>query len=56
MYDARGGAWQTDGLDRVREAPPSFLERVVVHPLIAMGYGGGIAAMARATSRPCRIA
>ena len=27
-------------LDRVRQAPPSFFERVVVDLLIAMGYGG----------------
>ena len=39
-------------LDRVREAPPSFLEQVVIHLLIAMGYGGGDAAMGRVTGRP----
>ena len=38
-------------LTRVREAPPSFLEQVVIHLLIAMGYGGGDAAMGRVTGR-----
>lgn len=35
---------EADVLDRVRGAPPSFLEQVVVDLLIAMGYGGGDAA------------
>ncbi len=38
-------------LDRVRQADPSFLERVVVDLLIAMGYGGGDASMGRVTGR-----
>ena len=36
-------------LDRIRDAEPAFLERLVVHLLTAMGYGGGDAAMARVT-------
>ena len=38
-------------LSWVREAPPSFLEKVVVSLLIAMGYGGGNPAMGRVTGR-----
>ena len=38
-------------LDRVREAPPAFFEQVVVDLLIAMGYGGGDAAMGQVTGR-----
>ena len=36
-------------LHRVRDAAPAFFERVVVDLLIAMGYGGGDAAMGRVT-------
>ena len=39
-------------LARVREAPPVFLEQVVIDLLIAMGYGGGDAARGRVTGRP----
>ena len=42
---------EADVLDRVREAPPAFLEQVVVDLLIAMGYGKGDAAMGRVTGR-----
>ncbi len=42
---------EAEVLDRVREAPPEFLERLVVDLLIAMGYGGGDAAMGRVTRR-----
>ncbi len=38
-------------LARVRNAEPAFLERAVVDLLIAMGYGGGDAAMGRVTGR-----
>lgn len=38
-------------LERVRNAAPALLERVVVDLLIAMGYGGGNAAMGRVTGR-----
>ena len=38
-------ALEAEALDRVRKAEPKFLERVVVDLLIAMGYGGGDAAM-----------
>ena len=44
-------ALEADVLDRVRKAAPEFLERVVVDLLIAMGYGGGDAAMGRVTGR-----
>ena len=44
-------ALEAEVLDRVREAPPSFLEQVVIDLLIAMGYGGGDAAMGRVTGR-----
>lgn len=38
-------------LDRVRNAAPESLERVVVDLLIAMGYGGGDATMGHVTGR-----
>ena len=44
-------ALEVDVLDRVRQAEPVFLERVVVDLLIAMGYGGGDDAMGRVTGR-----
>lgn len=42
---------EADVLDRVRKAPPAFLEQVVVDLLIAMGYGKGDAAMGQVTGR-----
>ena len=42
---------EAEVLKRVLEAPPVFLERVVVDLLIAMGYGGGDAAMGQVTGR-----
>ncbi len=42
---------EADVLDRVRNTQPSFLERVVVDLLIAMGYGGGDAAKGIVTGR-----
>ena len=44
-------ALEADFLDRVRAAPSTFLERVVVDLLIAMGYGGGNAARGRVTGQ-----
>ena len=44
-------ALEAEVLDRVRKAAPAFLEQVVVDLLIAMGYGGGDAAMGRVTGR-----
>ena len=38
-------------LVRVRKAPPEFLERVIVHLMIAMGYGGGNPEMGKVTGR-----
>lgn len=40
---------EADLLLRVRNAPPAFLERVVVDLLVKMGYGGGDAARGRVT-------
>ena len=45
-------ALEADVLERVQEADSAFLERVVVDLLIAMGYGGGDAAMGQTTGRP----
>lgn len=42
-------ALEAEVLDRLRKASPSFLERVVVSLLVAMGYGGGDASMGRVT-------
>ncbi|MXY39160.1 MAG: restriction endonuclease [Rhodospirillaceae bacterium] len=42
---------EAEVLDRVRNAEPAFLERAVVHLLIAMGYGGGDATMGSVTGR-----
>ena len=44
-------ALEAEVLQRIYEAPPSSLERVVVHLLIAMGYGGGDPARGRVTGR-----
>ena len=42
---------EAEVLARVRNGEPAFLERAVVDLLIAMGYGGGDAAMGRVTGR-----
>ena len=42
-------ALEFDVLDRVRKGTPEFLEQVIVDLLIAMGYGGGNAAMGHVT-------
>ncbi|MDE2927981.1 MAG: restriction endonuclease [Acidobacteriota bacterium] len=44
-------ALETEVLDRLRQADPKFLERVVVDLLIAMGYGGGDATMGQVIGR-----
>ena len=44
-------ALEADVLNRVRGASPSFLEKVVVDLLIAMGYGSGDAERGRVTGR-----
>ena len=44
-------ALEAEVLDRVRGSAPAFLEQVVVDLLIAMGYGGGDAAMGHVTGR-----
>ena len=44
-------ALKAEVLNQVCEAPPSFLERVVVDLLLAMGYGGGDPAMGRVTGQ-----
>ena len=42
---------EAEVLARVRNAEPAFLEGVIVDLLIAMGYGGGDAAMGHVTGR-----
>ena len=42
---------ETEILERVRKVAPAFFEQVVLDLLIAMGYGGGDAAMGRVTGR-----
>ena len=44
-------ALEADMLQRVRNAEPAFLERVVVDLLIAMGYGGGDPTKGHVTGR-----
>ena len=44
-------ALEADVLERVRAAPPTFLESVIIDLLIAMGYGGGDPGMGRVTGR-----
>lgn len=46
------GALEAEMLDRIREAPSEFLERLAVKLLVKMGYGGGDATMGRVTGRP----
>ena len=40
-----------DLLDRIREAPPDFFERLIVNLLLSMGYGGSTANAGRALGR-----
>ncbi len=40
-----------DLLDRIREAPPDFFERLIVNLLLSMGYGGSMANAGRALGR-----
>ena len=40
---------EAEVLERVRQAAPDFLEKVVIDLLITMGYGGGDATMGRVT-------
>jgi restriction system protein len=51
-HKALTAALQADLLERVREMPPAFFERLIVDLLIAMGYGGGRAEMGQAIGRP----
>ena len=39
-HSAITGALAADLLDRVRQAPPAFFEKLIVELLLAMGYGG----------------
>jgi restriction system protein len=50
-HTALTAALQSDLLERVREMPPAFFERLIVDLLIAMGYGGGRAEMGQAIGR-----
>ena len=40
-----------DLLDRIREAPPEFFERLIVNLLLSMGYGGSKEAAGRTLGR-----
>ena len=40
-----------DLLDRIREAPPDFFERLIVNLLLSMGYGGSAESPGRALGR-----
>lgn len=40
-----------DLLDRIREAPPDFFERLIVNLLLSMGYGGSTAEAGRTLGR-----
>ena len=44
-------ALEADVLQRIRDAAPAFLERVIIDLLIGMGYGGGNATMGQVTGR-----
>ena len=46
------GALESDVLQRVLDAAPTFLEQVVRDLLVKMGYGGGDPAMGRVTGGP----
>jgi Mrr N-terminal domain len=50
-HTALVAALETDLLDRVREKPPDFFEKLIVDLLIAMGYGGGREEMGKAVGR-----
>jgi restriction system protein len=50
-HTALTSALRSDLLERVREMPPAFFERLIVDLLIAMGYGGGRAEMGQAIGR-----
>ena len=43
---------ESEVLNRVRNAPPDFLEQVVIELLVAMGYGGGDATKGYVTGGP----
>jgi len=44
-------ALQSDVLDRVREMPPAFFERLVIDLLVKLGYGGGQPEMGQVTGK-----
>ena len=43
---------ETDLLERVHQAPPDFLERLIIDLLGKMGYGGGDPKMGSVTGKP----
>ena len=45
-------ALEADLLERVYQAPPAFLERLIIDLLGKMGYGGGDPQMGRVTGKP----
>ena len=50
-YQTLTAALQAEVLDRVREMPPAFFERLVVDLLIRLGYGGGQPEMGKVTGK-----
>jgi restriction system protein len=50
-FKSLGAALEEDLVERVRERPPAFFERLIMDLLIAMGYGGGRAEMGEVTGR-----
>jgi restriction system protein len=50
-HTALVAALEGDLLDRVREKPPAFFERLIIDLLVKMGYGGGRAEMGKAVGR-----
>lgn len=50
-YNRLRTAMETELLDKVREAPPEFFERLVVELLVGMGYGGSRADAGQAIGR-----
>ncbi len=50
-HTALTSALEADLLDRVREKPPEFFERLIVDLLVKMGYGGGRQEMGKAVGR-----
>jgi restriction system protein len=50
-YRTLTAALQAEVLDRVREMPPAFFERMVIDLLVKLGYGGGHPEMGQVTGK-----